>query len=316
MGDRRSELGAESTEERLLFQYLLGNLSEEEQVRVEDRAFADADYLSALEAAEEDLIDAYVRDELAPPQVAEFERLFLTSPQRRNKIDFARALATVTAESTRAASPGIIPQESAWRALAGLFRAFSPAAQWAGAVAALVCGLGVAWLVVHTVVMQSRVEILEAQNREQRIREESLQRQIDGEQTRAAGLAAELDKRQSLLPAPPIASLILLPGLARGANRVERLVIAPESQMARIEIQLEPRDDYPRFRAELHLRSGAEVLVRGNLPKRESSAGSSVSFEVPASALPAGDYELTLQGVRTGQTPESIGYYYFSVRKR
>src|SRR6187200_2485378 len=79
--------------------YLLGNLTDEEQVQVEDRAFADADYLSVLEATEADLIDAYVRGELSQPDRRSFEFRFLTSPERRRKVEFARALATITSES-------------------------------------------------------------------------------------------------------------------------------------------------------------------------------------------------------------------------
>ena len=53
--------------------YLLGKLTEDEQVELEDRAFADADYLSALQATEADLIDAYVRGELSQSDRRSFE---------------------------------------------------------------------------------------------------------------------------------------------------------------------------------------------------------------------------------------------------
>src|SRR4051812_7338736 len=94
----------EPVDESLLVRYLLGNLTEEEQVRVEDQAFAEPDYLRAIEAAEADLIDYYVRGELAQADRQAFERRFLTSPQRRGKVEFARALARVTAEATPLAS--------------------------------------------------------------------------------------------------------------------------------------------------------------------------------------------------------------------
>src|SRR5436305_14897182 len=84
-----------SVDETLLVQYLLGKLSEEKQAQVEDRAFADTDYRAALEAAEADLIDEYVRGELPPADRRSFESLFLASPQRRTKVEFARALAAV-----------------------------------------------------------------------------------------------------------------------------------------------------------------------------------------------------------------------------
>src|SRR5512142_2012774 len=93
-----SHMRTERVDEGLLQKYLLGTLSEEEQVKVEDRAFADAGYLGALEAAEADLIDAYVRGELPSRDRRRFEDRFFLSPQRRSKVEFARALARVTAD--------------------------------------------------------------------------------------------------------------------------------------------------------------------------------------------------------------------------
>src|SRR5262249_48307407 len=93
-----SDMRSEGIDEKLLTRYLLGGLSDEEQVRVEDRAFTDAGYMEALDTAETDLIDAYVRGELADSERRAFEGRFFTSPQRRRKVEFARALATVSAD--------------------------------------------------------------------------------------------------------------------------------------------------------------------------------------------------------------------------
>src|SRR5215471_14273682 len=90
-------------DDKLMVQYLLGNLSEEDQVRIEDRAFSDSTYMDALEAAEADLIDAYVRDELSQAERRGFESRFLASPHRRSKVEFARDLARIAEESRAAA---------------------------------------------------------------------------------------------------------------------------------------------------------------------------------------------------------------------
>jgi len=74
-----------------------------------------------------------------------------------------------------------------------------------------------------------------------------------------------------------------------------------------IEIQLEARDEFPRFRAELQTRGGAEVIVRSGLTSRRANGDYSVSFDVPASDLAAGDYELALKGQSDGQTTD-VGY--------
>jgi anti-sigma factor RsiW len=288
-------MGSDRTE-ALLIKYLLGDLTEEEQAAVEDRAFADAEYLGELRAAESDLIDSYVRGELPRSDRQRFESRFLTSPARRNKVEFARALATVAAESK---------QDEAPRATrSGWLMGWSPALQFAGALALLICVAGGAWLVLQNAGMRSRVTTLEAQHRESEQREKILRSQLEAQQTRST-------------PGQPVFALLMLaPGLSRAENRVEQLVLSPGAQIARIEIQLEPRDDYPRFRAELRTRGGEELMTRNSLRRQQSGAAYSVTLEIPASTLAAGEYEIALKAVPDKQPERDIGYYYFRVVKQ
>ena len=290
MNRDESNVPSEHVDEGLLVRYLLGQLSETEEVQVEDRAFADADYLRALEAAETDLIDAWVRDELSQTERRAFERRFLTSPDRRKKVEFARALAVVRSESARPERPAPLP------AVVSMIRGWSPALRLAAAFALLICVAGPSWLIV-------RNAVLEEHDRELQTQEQQFRRQLDEERYRAA--------------APPsIASLVLLPGLSRAETQVVQLVLTPTAQIVQIEIQLEARDDYPRFHAELRTRRGDEVLTRGNLTRRRTNAGYTVSFDVPASALTPGGYELSLKGVAGNEAAVDVGYYYFGVRKQ
>jgi hypothetical protein len=88
---------AQRVDETLLIKYLLGNLTEPEEIQVEDRAFADAEYLGALQAVEADLIDAYVHGEVAGVGQTPIRAPF--PGNRRSKVEFARALTTVASES-------------------------------------------------------------------------------------------------------------------------------------------------------------------------------------------------------------------------
>jgi hypothetical protein len=292
-------------------EYLLGNLTEEEQVEVEDRAFADEDYLSALEATEADLIDAYVRGELSQPDRRRFELRFFTSPERRRKVEFARALATITTESTSRES-----RTAGRRFLMGAFWGWNPALQFAAGIVAVIGIGGGAWLVSENAAIRSRVATLEGERRGFEAREQSLRQQLSEEQNRAAALATQNRQSSEVAPAPLIASLVLVPGLSRAQTRVEQLVLNASVQIARLEVQLESRDDFPRFRAELRTRSGEEVLLQSNLVRRKSGLGFTVSVEVPATALAVGDYELALKGIAADHSAQDVGYYYFAVQRR
>src|SRR5512133_1807767 len=86
--------------EALIARYLLGELPEEQQAEIEDRAFADKQYLASITAVENDLIDEYVRNELRGVERQRFEKQFLASAERRKRVEFARALANVVDEQT------------------------------------------------------------------------------------------------------------------------------------------------------------------------------------------------------------------------
>ena len=296
---------SEEAEQKVLVKYLLGDLPETEQVEVEDRAFADAEYLTALEAAEADLIDAWMRGELSSSEQRAFERRFLTSPGRRSKVEFARAFARVLTESKRA--DRLVPRIT----LRSLIQAWSPGWRLAAGLAALLIIGWPVWLLTQNSAMRSRVAVLETQRQELEKAQQGLRRQLDEQGRRDVNAAAQ---RQSAAT-PLIASLVLLPGLSRAETRTEQLILSPTAQIARIEIQLEARDDYPRFRAELRTRSGAEVLTVDNLRPQRSAGANAVSFHAPASLLEAGEYELSLKGRPRDGVPVDVGYYYFSVRK-
>jgi hypothetical protein len=303
----------ERLDEVLLQKYLLGTLSEEEQVQIEDHAFSDPAYMGAIEAAEADLIDAYVREELPPQHRRQFESRFFTSAQRRNRVEFARALERVASESK--VRPPVPGPTSAWRAFLDAMRGWNPALQFAAGMAALIMIAGVSWLAVQNASMHSRVAALESERRDAENRERELRQQLAQEQVRAGSAAAQpLKENPSRERTPLLASIVLLPNLSRAAGSIPQIMLGSSEQLAHLEIQIESRDEFPRFRVELRTLDGADVMSRGNLTRQRSGAGYVVSFDVPASALPAGEYELTLKGVADDQTTD-IGYYYFRVQR-
>jgi hypothetical protein len=78
--------------DELLARYHLGELSPGERDAVEDRYFADVAFHERVMAAEEELIDSYVRGELSTEQRKHFESWFLKSDDRREKLKFAKTL--------------------------------------------------------------------------------------------------------------------------------------------------------------------------------------------------------------------------------
>ena len=73
-------------------QYLLRQLSEEQQQELERRFLIDDDLFEEVEVTETELIDEYVAGELNPEEREQFEQHFLTTPQRARELEFARVL--------------------------------------------------------------------------------------------------------------------------------------------------------------------------------------------------------------------------------
>jgi len=317
MSGEQAHMRTDSVDESLLVEYLLGRLTEKEEVQVEDRAFADRNYMSALNAAEADLIDAYVKDDLAQADRRAFEHRFLASPERRRKVGFAQALARVTEEAAPLPSR-IRETQNTWQAFWNPIRAWNPALRFAGAMGAVICVAGGTWLIVENASMRSHLLSMEAARRDLEGRAQTLRQELSQAQTRAEGRAAVTQNNapSTASRSPLIASLILIAGPSRAESRTEQMVLGRGAQIAHIEIQVEPRDDYPRFRAEVHTRGGKEVLSFGGLVRRSTGDAQSVAMDLPASALSTGEYEIALKGLRDGETPQDLGYYYFRVQKQ
>ncbi|HVG19298.1 MAG TPA: CHAT domain-containing protein [Blastocatellia bacterium] len=81
-----------------LRKYLLSQLTEEDEERVELRLLADADYSEALEITADELIDQYVGEELSEEEHKLIEQHFFNSQVRRDKLRFAVALKKQRAE--------------------------------------------------------------------------------------------------------------------------------------------------------------------------------------------------------------------------
>ncbi|HEX2164236.1 MAG TPA: hypothetical protein VHM02_09825, partial [Thermoanaerobaculia bacterium] len=81
--------------------YLLGLLSEGERERWEEALLHDRHAFEATLTAEDDLIDAYARGELARRERSAFERSFLVREGIAERLAFARALATAAKRRAR-----------------------------------------------------------------------------------------------------------------------------------------------------------------------------------------------------------------------
>src|SRR5262245_40867873 len=281
------------TAEAELRAYLLGQLAEDDQQRVEARVFAGEDTPEELLAIEEEVIDEYVRGEMSGPDRASFESYFLTSERRVKKVSSARALA------------------GALDTFVGAEAASTPAFRrsWPPRVAAAAAGLAlvaVGWLTLRT----ARGPIEPAQPADPAAGADNRTAVPDAVSRPATppGSSAASPPAQSAI------SLLLVPGSSRDITGGTRLVVPATAEVVLVDVRFEPAD-YPRFSAVLRTASGRAVWSGDNLRSAGIGEQMSIRLSWPARNVAADDYLLTVTGITPAGRHEDIADYYFRVTR-
>src|ERR1051325_4903356 len=132
-----------------LIRYILGDVSEDEQERIEE-SFADENSFNEYLVVEEDLVDAYIREELSSQEREKFEVNYLgPSPERRERVAIARAILKCLPEMHNSPAPvAAVTAAGADSKLSSVKAFFSryKVALLQYALAAFVAGVLVFWL--------------------------------------------------------------------------------------------------------------------------------------------------------------------------
>jgi hypothetical protein len=189
--------------EKLMIRYLLGDVPEDEQIRIEERFFTDDEYFEQLLALEDDLIDDYVNGELTDREREQFEEYFLASPTRRQRVEFAKTFMRAASLPALAeiAMPGEARPEPVpwWRTVMVFWRAQSLPRRFALA-ASVVLALGGLWLIVDTMRLRNQVEQLQPERVKSQRREQELLQHIarlSQESERVTELSAQLKRERN-----------------------------------------------------------------------------------------------------------------------
>jgi hypothetical protein len=118
-----------SADEMLFKRYLLVELSEAEEMRLEERLLEDKEYFEEFQLVEDDLIDDYVSGALSPREVEKFENYFMATPERQRQVSVAKLLNRDTGapnSSQESAQPTDARRAPAswWRSTAPMFMQF------------------------------------------------------------------------------------------------------------------------------------------------------------------------------------------------
>jgi hypothetical protein len=311
--------------------YLLGELSGQELDQFEEEYVCNSELFDLLSVAEDDLIDDYAGGRLSRSERARFERHFLSSEDRRDRVRHAEALrAFANREASLAAlrRPGRV-QASHWFTFSSWLR---PSTSWMGFLpiaASLVLLVGASWSFYKLYLLHSQVASIQSQqailrqrdqelqqelqqqgDRDQRLtgKIEELNRQLEDERQLRAQLDSELTRLRE--QSGPVMSLALGEGFLTGSGgfpETKTVTVPRRAGVVRFDLDVK-RTGYQSFQAVLTSDKGVETYRTPILKPRLAATGERVSVSVPVSRLSSGLYTLKLSGNR-GASYESVSEY-------
>lgn len=259
-------------------EYLLGQSTSDNAALVEERLLTDDELYQEVLIVEDELIDQYVAGLLTESEKESFEKYFLAAPERREKLRFARNLKkyvsrTEVERTSPAGDANIAPEPKA--AIATPSRA--PRRFWPWSNPILSYSLAAAAVIVLAVagVMLFR----------------QLNAPVGGGKT----LAVEL-----------------VPGLSRGDERTKEIAVPADIAIVQLQLRIPNIPGYQTYRGLLQTNDAREISRQDNLP-RDPASNDRITYQVPASLLKPGNYNLKLRGLNQQGEYEELARYWFRV---
>ena len=315
-----AELHAFVPNDRQIDRYLLGLLPDDESARIDEASIVDDDVAARLRIAENDLVDGYVRGTLDGETRERFERFYLSSPRRRDKVAAARRFLAAVDRAAVPAAAVPAPDRPRWTSV----RSRSVWSAAAAAVLLLTCG----GLLVDNARLRDGLRRARHDGVASDRRRETLADQLEAGRAENAETMKALAAARAALAAreraadgrPPAAddSAALAPALVlspqtRAVGPLPTIATSPLHERLAFELRLEV-NEFARYRVDLKdPGSGRTVWSSGPLSARSTRGAVFVSIVVPRTVLPRRHGVLELSGLSGAGRAEPVASYTFQI---
>jgi hypothetical protein len=287
-------------QEKQMVQYLLGQLSEQEQAELERQYLVDDALFEALLAIEGELRDTYARGMLSRADRQAFEQRLLILPHQKEKQKFAQTLRQYLAQEGTPAG-ALAHVIAKWNSLLRILGAQPRTVLIPVLSVTLVVLVGGSWWLVRKGMQSSRnapATTSTASAPPGQAPEPQLQTSTHAPEQEAGTVA-----------------FVLTPGLIRGGVQESRPLVIPAG-VSRVRLETRFDGDYSSYEAVLQTAEDKRIWSEGNLNAEIFPGGKRVFLDLSTSLLPPGDYILTLRGLTVSGRPETVAEYAFRVDKR
>ena len=308
-------------QKNLVRRYLLGDLSEPDQLALEQEYFADSEKFEQVWAQENELVDGYVRGDLTPAERALFEQNYLTTPRHQQRV--------ATAKSLLQAADALIPEEkketvtdaqpatSWWTNLLALFQ--MPQMAWGAAAALLLLTLAGYWFFKNPNLPAEQI----AKNVPDTPVATPTVTTMPSPGASASPLPTTIPKVEgkptsptphiSPNPQPAILSLALVGAGIRSNGSMQELTVPTGTKQVRLQVPLDG-DDYAHYQVQLRTITGTEIVRQSALSPTPNKK--SLAALIPAAKLSSGDYVVTLSGISQTGDVEEVNKFYFRINRK
>lgn len=204
------EMKIDTTNEKVLKRYLLGQSSDEESQALEERFLANDEFFDEMVALEDELYYEYSDGELNAAERSAFEQRFLRAHEDRNKAAFAGTLVAITAElaaESTIAQRAIVTEEHVpfWKSIGAFFGFSGSVLQYGMAAASLLLLLGFSFAIYQNINLRREVAALDAERIGQRQEQDriiaekqnqqaEIERELEVERARASQNESRIDE--------------------------------------------------------------------------------------------------------------------------
>lgn len=306
-------MNSDSTDHSALTRYLLGELSEQECLEIEQRCLDDDQTFEQLEAIEAELTDDYVRGMLGGRRRKQFEKRILNAPggpgsRQLANLDLAK-LITGQARSER--SP--IAKLKAW--IKG-HRSPLWSLRTSVIAASLAAAIGIGWFSLERRFPESVPQPQVAKGATPANQSVATQpNAAPRENPPPVPTDTALRPSPSTITPPLFATFLLTPGGVRGEGEANEISIPPKAKKVRFQMEF-PANRFMSYNASLNNAEGERLFIQDNLKPRPSKAGATLVMEVPVGVLPPGTSVLTIRGTGHTSATETLVRYVIRVSHR
>lgn len=286
----------------LVRKFWLGELSPEEQGRIEELAFANSDNFRFVETVEDDLIDDFIQGALTPDELTRFEDHFLKLPGRRENLHASR----------------IFHEHLDRRVLVRPRRAgFNPwgrTLRWSAVAAVFLLLVFALWFFIKGRETE-RPPLMQAGSEKPATTPSVTPSLAPSVAPTATPVRTEVprsaDEDNGERPRPPIAAALLLPGATRDGEGLPQLSLPAESHVLPVELHLETVTKYENYEVVLQDEAGNTLQSWPRTKSRKSQYGNGLHVQVPVELLkPQQTYSFAVNVTAKGVVQELTRYYF------